>query len=313
MSMLETRAPRVIRFIARVLRDFFLRNHGLLITGSVAFNVMLSLIPLCTVMMVVFTRLFDRKLLMSSLTAEVALIAPDFVPMLTEVLEGFLDNREVVGGIGLVTLMFFSSKTFRVLEDAFAIIFHRPLPALKRKFWVSALLPYLFILIVSAGLIIITSANAIIDARAGILGHFPQIQALIDPYVGTLIYLAGVMGLVVLFTLLYKIMPVARVSVGRALAGGFTAAVLWEFTRHLLVAYYTHISAVNVIYGSMTTIVIVFLTMEAAALILLLGAQVIAELQKNADAGLAWHEDSDKVSPATPLGSESTDTAHDLP
>jgi YihY family inner membrane protein len=284
--------PQLIRFIGRVLRDFFLRNHGLLLTGSVAFNVMLSLIPLCTVLVVVFSRLFDRQLLMDSLKAEIALIAPGFVPMLSDVLEGFLDNRGVVGGIGLVTLMFFSSKAFRVLEDAFAIIFHRPLPALKRKFWVSALLPYLFILIVAAGLILITSANAVIDARIGILKRFPEVKQIIDPYIGALIYLGGVLGLVVLFTLLYKIMPVARVSVGRAMAGGFTAAVLWEITRHLLVSYYTHISAVNLIYGSMTTIIIVFLTMEAAALILLLGAQVIAELQHNADTGLAWHGDS---------------------
>ncbi len=291
------RAPNVIRFISRVLRDFFLRNHGLLLTGSVAFNVMLSLIPLCAVLMVVFSRLFDRQLLMNTLTAEVSLIAPGFVPTLSEILNGFLDNRGVVGGIGLVTLLFFSSKAFRVLEDAFAIIFHRPLPALQRKFWVSALLPYLFILIVAAGLILITSANAVIDARFGILKRFPEVKQLIDPYIGALIYMGGILGLVVLFTLLYKIMPVARVSVGRALAGGFTDAMLWEITRHLLVTYYTHISAVNVIYGSMTTIIIVFLTMEAAALILLLGAQVIAELQHNADIGLAWHEDPDEVSP----------------
>jgi len=285
-------AKHVIRFCCRVLRDFFLRNHGLLITGSVAFNVMLSLIPLCAVLMVVFSRLFDRRLLMDSLTAEVSLIAPGFVPTLTGVLDGFLDNRGVMGGVGIVMLVFFSSKAFRVLEDAFAIIFHRPLPALKRKFWVSALLPYLFILIVAAGLIMITSANALIDARSGILRRFPEVKQAIDPYIGVLIYLSGVLGLILLFTLLYKIMPVARVSFGRALAGGFTAAVLWEISRHLLVAYYTHISAFNVIYGSMTTIVIVFLTMEAAALILLLGAQVIAELQHNADNGLAWHEDS---------------------
>jgi hypothetical protein len=41
----------------------------------------------------------------------------------------------------------------------------------------------------------------------------------------------------------------------------------------------------------MATIVIVLLTMESVALILLLGAQVIADLQRSADYGLAWHED----------------------
>jgi uncharacterized BrkB/YihY/UPF0761 family membrane protein len=56
-----------------------------------------------------------------------------------------------------------------------------------------------------------------------------------------------------------------------------------------LIGYYAHVSSFNVIYGSMATIVIVLLTLEAAALILLLGAQVIAELQRNANLGIPWH------------------------
>ena len=274
-----------------MLRDFFLRNHGLLLTGAVAYNMMLSLIPLSAVLIVVSSHFVDQQLLMESLTAEVALIAPGFVPTLTEVLDGFLQNRQVVGWIGLLVLLFVSSMAFRVLEDSIAIIFHRPLPTLKRKFWVSALMPYLFILIVTAGLILVTSANAIIDAQSQIRHPFPQLDTILHNHIGLLIYLTGVLGLVLLFTLLYKIMPVAKVSFRRALAGGLTAAILWEITRHLLVAYYTRVSMVNVLYGSMATIIIVLLTMEAVALILLLGAQVIADLQRNANSGIPWHQD----------------------
>lgn len=281
---------RVVCFVSRVLRDFFLHNHGLLLTGAVAHSMMLSLIPLSAVLMVVFSHLFDQQLLMESLTGEISLIAPGFTPTLTEVLEGFLDNRQVVGGVGLLVLLFFSSMAFRVIEDSIAIIFHRPLPTLKRKFWVSALMPYLFILIVAAGLILITSANAIIDAGGQLRHAFPQIDAIIQHHLGRILYAAGVLGLILLFTLFYKIMPVAKVSFRRALAGGVTAAILWEITRHLLVAYYMKVSIVNVLYGSMATIIIVLLTMEAVALILLLGAQVIANLQHNANAGLSWHE-----------------------
>jgi YihY family inner membrane protein len=180
---------------------------------------------------------------------------------------------------------------FRVLEDSIAIIFHRPLPTLKRKFWVSALMPYLFILIVAGGLILVTSANAIIDASSQRSHLIPGVDAMIRNHLGLIVYLTGFLGLVLLFTLFYKIMPVARVSFRRALSGGVTAAILWEITRHLLVAYYTKVSIVNVIYGSMATIIIVLLTLEAVALILLLGAQVIADLQRNANAGIPWHED----------------------
>ena len=284
--------PKWFRFASRVLRDFFLRNHGLLLTGAVAFNVMLSLIPLSAVLIVVTSNFFDRRLLMESLSTEVSLIAPGFAATLSEVLNGFLQNRKIVGWIGLLALLFVSSMAFRVLEDCIAIIFRRPLSTLKRKLWVSALLPYLFILIVTVGLFLVTAANAIIDAQSQVRHAFtPRLDAILHNHLGLIIYLTGVLGLVLLFTLFYKIMPVTRVSFRRALAGGITAAILWEITRHLLVAYYTKVSIVNVLYGSMATIIIVLFTLEAAALILLLGAQVIADLQRNANAGIPWYED----------------------
>ena len=291
---MEKRLPKILRFASRVLRDFFLRNHGLLLTAAVAYNMMLSLIPLSAVLMVIFSHFIDGTLLLETITAEISLIAPGFVPTLTEVLTGFLRTRELIGWVGGISLLLFSSLAFRVMEDAIAIIFHRPIQPLKRKFWVSALMPYLFILIVAGGLIVITAVNAVIDAQDQKNHQFLGIDALLHQHVNHLIYLIGVLGLVLLFTLFYKIMPVAKVSFRRALAGGLTATILWEIVRHLLVSYYTKISVVNVLYGSMATIIIVLLTLEAVALILLLGAQVIADLQRSANAGIPWHEDPDR-------------------
>ncbi|HWR58310.1 MAG TPA: YhjD/YihY/BrkB family envelope integrity protein, partial [Thermodesulfovibrionales bacterium] len=85
-------------------------------------------------------------------------------------------------------------------------------------------------------------------------------------------------------TSLYLVMPVGRITFHHALIGGITATVLWEITRRVLVWYYSVLSLVNLIYGSFATAVVFLLSIEAAALILLLGAQVIAELErKNED------------------------------
>ena len=292
---MEKGLPKIIRFASRVLRDFFLRNHGLLLTAAVANNMMLSLIPLSAVLLVAFSHFIDPAQVMESISIEVSMIAPGFVPTLHEVLTGFLNTRQLIGWLGLGSLLLFSSLAFRVLEDAFAIIFHRPLPTLKRKFWVSALMPYFFILIVAAGLIVITSVNAVIDARSLKDSPLSGVDVLLHRHLSQIIYITGVLGLVLLFTLFYKIMPVAKVSTKRALIGGLTATILWEIVRHVLVAYYARVSSVNVIYGSMATIIVVLLIMESVALILLLGAQIIADLQRNADAGLEWHEDPEKL------------------
>ena len=130
-----------------------------------------------------------------------------------------------------------------------------------------------------------------IDARSLKNAIIPSLDLLLHQHLSKIIYATGVLGLVVLFTLFYKIMPIANVSLKRALIAGVTVTILWEIIRHLLVSYYTNFSAVNVIYGSMATIIIMLLIMEAIAMILLLGAQIIADLQRNADDGLAWHED----------------------
>ncbi len=82
---MEKKLPKIICFARRVLRDFFLINHGLLLTAAVAFNMMLSLIPLSAVLLVVFSHFFEEAVLLETITSEAALIAPGFSPILTEV------------------------------------------------------------------------------------------------------------------------------------------------------------------------------------------------------------------------------------
>ena len=93
------------------------------------------------------------------------------------------------------------------------------------------------------------------------------------------LYIVGVVGEVLMLTSLYLFMPAVRVRFLHALIGGITATILWEITRRGLIWYYSTLSLVNVIYGSFATPVVALLTAEAIALIVLLGAQVIAELE----------------------------------
>ena len=96
-----------------------------------------------------------------------------------------------------------------------------------------------------------------------------------------LLYLAGFVGLVLVLTSIYLVMPPrGRITPKHALAGGIAVAVLWEATRHVLVWYFSTISVVGVVYGSLATTVIGLLSLEIASIFLLLGAQVIAEYER---------------------------------
>ena len=97
---------------------------------------------------------------------------------------------------------------------------------------------------------------------------------------GALMYLFGVVGEILVLTSIYMVMPVGRPSWRHALVGAVAATVLWEITRHVLVWYFGTLSQVAVVYGSLTTSIFVLLSLEIAATLLLLGAQVIAEYER---------------------------------
>lgn len=264
---------RLLRFAYRVLRNF-LRNHGVLLAGGVGYNVLVSAVPLLALLAVLLTHVVNEDQLLSVMAVQAQHFAPAHADLLLDAVRAFMESRDIIGIIGLPILLFFSSFAFRMLEDSIAIIFHRP-DNPHRSFWVSAALPYAFILILGAGLLALTLLFSLMNA----LYESP----------GLILYLISFMGVFILFSAIYKVLPIVRISPRRAVVGGLVAAILWEATRLLLIYYFLNISFVNVIYGSLATIIVILISLEIASIILLLGAQVIAELEQSERLGLPWH------------------------
>jgi membrane protein len=78
--------------------------------------------------------------------------------------------------------------------------------------------------------------------------------------------------------------PRGRISLRHALVGGIAVGLLWEATRHILLWYFSTLSVVGVVYGSLATTIVGLLSLEIASILLLLGAQVIAEYERLQDA-----------------------------
>ena len=88
-----------------------------------------------------------------------------------------------------------------------------------------------------------------------------------------------VVGLVLMLTSIYLVMPPSgRIKPKHALIGGLAVGV--QVTRHFLVWYFTTLSVVGVVYGSLATTIIGLLSLEIASIFLLLGAQTIAEYER---------------------------------
>jgi YihY family inner membrane protein len=269
-------------FTRRVLGNFR-RNQGLLLAGAVAYYALLSLVPLFTLLLVALSHFVDRQRLIAAVATNLDFLVPGQSNTITAQVESFLDNGRVIGVIGVSALLFFSAMAFTVLENAMAMIFHHrvKLGGTVRHFLVSAVIPYLFVTALGAGLLLVTMISGALEAighrSLHVLGHSWSLARLST----TLLHVLGAAGSTLLLTAFYMIMPVGRVAAKRALLGALAATLLWEGVRHILVWYFASLSMVNVVYGSLATAVIFLLTLEVAAVILLLGAQVIAELERS--------------------------------
>jgi len=265
-------------FTLRVLRAFR-ANQGLLLAGAVAYYTLLSIVPLLVLMLIALSQIIDERALLSTSEKYLEWLIPGQSASVIAELAHFLDHRAAIGWVLLITMLFFSSLAFTVLESAMSVIFRHRIAHRRRHFLVSAVIPYCYILILGLCLLSMTLVSGLIQAMGAESIDFLGRNWSLRGVSGALLYLCGVAGEVLVLTSIYLVMPGGRSSWRHALVGGITATVLWEITRHVLVWYFRTLSQASVVYGSLTTSIVVLLTLEIMATLLLFGAQVIAEYE----------------------------------
>ena len=268
------------KFLLQTLKGFK-ANQGLLLAGAVAYYALLSIVPLLILTVMVLSELIDQHELLATIGRYLEWLVPSQSRAIVGELANFLAQRgQGIGLLLLATMIFFSSLAFTVLENAMSVVFLHRVVARKRRFIFSVLIPYAYILSLGIGLLLVTlvagSLQAVGKESVELFGH----EWSLNGVSGALLYLLGFVGEVFVLTSVYLVMPAGRLAWRHALIGGITAAVLWEITRHILVWYFATLSQVTVVYGSLTTAIVVLLSLELAATLLLFGAQVISEYER---------------------------------
>ena len=285
---LEPQAAYVLRhpsaFALQVFKGFR-ANQGLLLAGAVAYYALLSLVPLLILIAIALSHVVDQAALLEALDRYIGWLAPGESHFLLDELTHFLTHREVMGWVLLGTMLFFSSLAFTVLENAMSVIFLHRVAIRRRHFLVSAVLPYCYIFCLGLGFLLVTLVAASFQALGDRSIEFLGASWSLSGFSGVLLYLLGLTGEIFVLTSVYLVMPVGQLSLRHALIGGVTAALLWEVTRHVLVWYFATLSQVGVVYGSLTSAIVVLLSLEIGATLLLMGAQVISEYERIGSAG----------------------------
>ena len=275
---------RLFGFLICVWRDFR-HNQGFLLAGAIAYYTLLSIVPLSVLGLIVLSHYIEEGVLFHTLSTYIEMIIPGYATTLTEQAGVFIEHGKSVGIFVFLAMLFFSSIAFGVLESAMSVIFSHRFRNPRRHFLLSAIIPYVYIFLIGLGILLVAVIAGAIETHNGrplvVFGWGLSRE-------GTSIfalYLIGIFGEVLLLTSFYLVMPLVRITFRHALMGGTIATVLWEITRRVLVWYYAVVSSVNLIYGSFATSVVALISMEAIAVIILLGAQVIAEIERRNSSG----------------------------
>ena len=283
MELFGRQATKILRhpgaFAIRTLKGFR-ANQGLLLAGAVAYYALLSIVPMLILTVIALSHFVDQAALLQTLGRYIEWLVPGQSGAIVAELANFLAHRDVLGWVLLASMLFFSSLAFTVLENAMSVIFHHRVAIRRRHFLISAVIPYAYILSLGLGLLLVTLVAGSLQAIGQERVEFLWRSWSLGGVSGALLYLLGLAGEVFVLTSVYLVMPVGRPSLQHALLGAVAAALMWELSRHALVWYFTTLSQIGAVYGSLTTAIAVLLSLELAATLLLLGAQVISEYER---------------------------------
>jgi YihY family inner membrane protein len=266
-------AAHPIAFLRRVGRGIK-KNQIFLLSGAVAYNALLSIIPFFALILLSLSHFVDPEELLVVLQNAIALVIPNNPDLVVSQVRDLLAVRDV-GWVAIALLLFFSASAFFVLERSLERIFEHRSRFNRRHILVSVIIPYIYML--SLGLIM-TAMTVIAGLLAGLEEHLSPVW--VDRLETASLGAAGLVLEFMLLTSFYKVMPAGGISLGRAAVGGLAAAILWEATRGVFVWYLSTVSPVNLVYGSLATVIVALLLLEMGSLILLIGAQVIAEYER---------------------------------
>jgi membrane protein len=255
----------------------FTEHDGAFISAALAYYALFSFFPLLLILIVVSSSLLSTVDAKAFALDLVARYLPGVVELASTNIEQILRERNALGVVALLGLVWAASGVFsalyRAVNNAWGDV--RPL-----KFWhdrAFALVSTIVIgLLFLLNMALSTMLSVIQSWRLPVLGW----QVFMDPawsqLSGWLSALVSLAITILLFSTLYRALPRAPVAWRDVWPGGIAAAIAWQIAKQVF-TWWLGLARYNLIYGSVGTIAGFLLWAYLSALILLVGAEFTAQ------------------------------------
>ena len=253
----------------RTLRARFRDDRLGLTASSLTFTTLISLVPLLTVMLAVFTAFPMFGTFQSGLEKYFlqTLVPPNIAKPVLGALTMFATKASRLGTAGLIALGFTAMAMMLTIDRTLNAIWRvkKPRPIAQRVlvYWTAVTLGPL---VMGASL---TLTSYAISASSGMVQQMNGGMSF-SLFVVEFAALAGAMSA------LYHYVPHAPVAWRHAAAGGLFVAVGFEVAKRSLGWYLTHMTNYSSVYGAFATVPIFLLWIYLGWVIVLLGAVIAA-------------------------------------
>jgi membrane protein len=252
-------------------------DNGFFLSSGIAFNILISLIPFIMLLLaLVGTYLYTDQEVLNHFRAYSRDVAPALGPKVTKTLSDVIENRQIVGIMGFVGLLWISTRVFSSLRIALNIVFG----AKRRRAMLRGIVvDLLMVVLVGALLFVSMTLRPVVIFLQSYQGRIP---VAIGPTIQwTLKYLLPFFLTWCMFFLIYKIVPNKKTHFTSALQAALLADLVWELAKDLFTWYVLHLARYTFYYGSLSTLVIFVLWVYYSSTILVVGGEFAYFLDKD--------------------------------
>lgn len=253
----------------------FIDNKVFKLSAALAFYTIFSLPAMLIIIISISDIFYGRAAIEGTLYHQIAgFVGIDAAKQIQETIRGaaLSESSYFATVVGIITLLFGATSVFSEIQDSINHIWKlksKPRGTGFLKMLFNRLLS--FSLVVSLGFLLLVSLliNGLMDILiTRLTSMFPELTVIVV-YAVNIIITFGITAL--LFALIFKVLPDARIKWRHVRAGAITTAILFMFGK-FLIGYYLGHSKLSSTYGTAGSVIVMLLWVYYSSMILYFGA-----------------------------------------
>ena len=254
----------------------FIDNKVLKLSAALAFYTIFSLPAMLIIIISVSDIFYGRSAIEGTLYHQISeFVGTEAALQIQQTIRAaaLSDSSYFATVVGIITLLFGATSVFSEIQESINQIWKLKAKPRKGKGFLKLVVNRLlsFSLVISLGFLLLVSLliNGLMDMLITRLTNmFPELTVIVV-YAVNVIITFGITAL--LFAMIFKVLPDARIKWSHVRAGAFTTAILFMLGK-FLIGYYLGHSKLSSTYGTAGSVIVMLLWVYYSAMILYFGA-----------------------------------------